>query len=59
MGKKRKKNENSPAEIALLVDNVMAQLEVTVEADVKFNRQGKPDVNKLKKLPLLTEVLSK
>ncbi|KAL5541065.1 hypothetical protein UlMin_002430 [Ulmus minor] len=59
MGKKRKKNEKSPAEIALLVENVMARLEVTAEADVEFNRQGKPAVNKLKKLPLLTEVLSK
>ena len=59
MGKKRKKNEKSPVEIALLVDNVMARLEVTAETDVEFNRQGKPAVNKLKKLPLLTEVLSK
>ncbi|KAL5548992.1 hypothetical protein UlMin_004223 [Ulmus minor] len=59
MGKKRKKNEKSPVEIALLVDNVMAWLEVTNEVDVEFNRQGKPTDNKLKKLPLLTEVLSK
>ncbi|PON63320.1 IIS transcription factor [Parasponia andersonii] len=59
MGKKRKKNEKSPAEIALLVENVMAELEVTAEEDAELNRQGKPAVNKLKKLPLLTEVLSK
>ncbi|CAL9028776.1 unnamed protein product [Prunus brigantina] len=59
MGKKRKKNEKSPAEIALLVENVMAELEVTAEEDAEFNRQGKPAINKLKKLPLLTEVLSK
>ncbi|KAJ6388994.1 hypothetical protein OIU77_027365 [Salix suchowensis] len=59
MGKKRKKNEKSPAEIALLVENVMAELEVTAEEDADLNRQGKPAVNKLKKLPLLTEVLSK
>ncbi|GAV80744.1 Med26 domain-containing protein [Cephalotus follicularis] len=59
MGKKRKKNERSPAEIALLVENVMAELEVTAEEDAELNRQAKPAVNKLKKLPLLTEVLSK
>ncbi|KAB5552308.1 hypothetical protein DKX38_009619 [Salix brachista] len=59
MGKRRKKNEKSPAEIALLVENVMAELEVTAEEDADLNRQGKPAVNKLKKLPLLTEVLSK
>ncbi|KAJ6739938.1 PROTEIN IWS1-like protein 1 [Salix purpurea] len=55
MGKRRKKNEKSPAEIALLVENVMAELEVTAEEDANLNRQGKPAVNKLKKLPLLTE----
>ncbi|KAM6556567.1 hypothetical protein CsatB_003586 [Cannabis sativa] len=59
MGKKRKKNEKSPAEIALLVENVMAELEVTAEEDAELNRQGKPAINKLKKLPLLTDVLSK
>ncbi|MBA0735971.1 hypothetical protein Gogos_019770 [Gossypium gossypioides] len=59
MGKKRKKNEKSPAEIALLVESVMAELEVTAEEDAELNRQGKPAINKLKKLPLLTEVLSK
>ncbi|CAL0331605.1 unnamed protein product [Lupinus luteus] len=59
MGKKKKKNERSPAEIALLVENVMAELEVTAEEDAELNRQAKPAINKLKKLPLLTEVLSK
>ncbi|XP_012085950.2 protein IWS1 homolog 1 [Jatropha curcas] len=59
MGKKKKKNEKSPAEIALLVENVMAELEVTAEEDAELNRRGKPAINKLKKLPLLTEVLSK
>lgn len=57
--KKRKKNERSPAEIALLVENVMAELEVTAEEDAELNRQAKPAINKLKKLPLLQEVLSK
>lgn len=59
IGKKKKKNERSPAEIALLVENVMAELEVTAEEDAELNRQGKPAINKLKKLPLLQEVLSK
>ncbi|KAH1074879.1 hypothetical protein J1N35_027207 [Gossypium stocksii] len=59
MGKKRKKNEKSPAEIALLVESVMAELEVTAEEDAELNRQGKPAISKLKKLPLLSEVLSK
>ncbi|TYJ06266.1 hypothetical protein E1A91_A12G221700v1 [Gossypium mustelinum] len=59
MAKKRKKNEKSPAEIALLVESVMAELEVTAEEDAELNRQGKPAISKLKKLPLLTEVLSK
>ncbi|KAK9147128.1 hypothetical protein Sjap_007031 [Stephania japonica] len=36
----------------------MAELEVTAEEDAELNRQSKPVVNKLKKLPLLTEVLS-
>ncbi|KAL7166764.1 hypothetical protein ACSBR2_037442 [Camellia fascicularis] len=59
MGKKKKKNEKSAAEVALLVENVMAELEVVAEEDAELNRQSKPAINKLKKLPLLTEVLSK
>nr|DAD26445.1 TPA_asm: hypothetical protein HUJ06_027913 [Nelumbo nucifera] len=59
MGKKKKKNEKSAAEIALLVEHLMAELEVTAEEDAELNRQSKPAINKLKKLPLLTEVLSK
>ncbi|CAL5429462.1 unnamed protein product [Camellia sinensis] len=58
-GKKKKKGEKSAAEIALLVENVMAQLEVVAEEDAELNRQSKPAINKLKKLPLLMEVLSK
>lgn len=58
-GKKKKKNEKSPAEIAMLVENVMAELEVVAEEDAELNRQGKPAINKLKKLSLLTDVLSK
>ncbi|XP_043695773.1 protein IWS1 homolog 1 [Telopea speciosissima] len=58
-GKKKKKSEKTPAEIALLVEHLMAELEVTAEEDAELNRQSKPAINKLKKLPLLTEVLSK
>lgn len=59
MGKKKKKNEKSPAETALLVEKIMAELEIVAEEDVDLNRQGKPAVNKLKKLQLLTDVLAK
>lgn len=59
MGKKKKKTEKSAAEIALLVENVMAELEVVAEEDAELNRQGKPAINKLKKLSLLTDVLAK
>ncbi|KAI7749907.1 hypothetical protein M8C21_014080 [Ambrosia artemisiifolia] len=59
MGKKKKKSEKSAAEIALLVENVMAELEVVAEEDAELNRKSQPAINKLRKLPLLTEVLSK
>ncbi|GMH11932.1 hypothetical protein Nepgr_013773 [Nepenthes gracilis] len=59
MGKKRKKNEKSAAEIAYLVEQLMAELEVVAEEDAVLNTQGKPAINKLKKLPLLIEALSK
>ncbi|CAA6654994.1 unnamed protein product [Spirodela intermedia] len=58
-GKKKKKTEKSPAELALVVEHLMAELEVTAEEDAELNRQSKPAINKLKKLPLLIEVLSK
>lgn len=59
LGKKRKKNEKSAAEIAELVETLMAELEVVAEEDAVLNTQGKPAINKLRKLPLLTEALSK
>ncbi|KAK4422490.1 protein IWS11 [Sesamum alatum] len=37
----------------------MAELEVVAEEDAELNRQGKPAINKLKKLSLLTDALSK
>ncbi|OAY74538.1 Protein IWS [Ananas comosus] len=58
-GKKKKKNEKSPAEIAMIVEHLMAELEVVAEEDAELNRQSKPAINKLRKLPLLIEVLSK
>lgn len=58
-GKKKKKNEKSAAEIAELVETLMAELEVVAEEDAVLNTQGKPAINKLRKLPLLTEALSK
>jgi len=57
--KKKKKNEKTPAELALLVEQCIAELEVTAEADAELNRQSKPAINKLKKLPMLIDVLSK
>ena len=57
--KKKKKTEKSAAKIALLVENVMVELEVVAEEDAELNRQSKPAINKLKNLPLLTKVLSK
>ncbi|KAI3835959.1 hypothetical protein MKX03_012301 [Papaver bracteatum] len=58
-GKKKKKPEKSAAEMALVVEHLMAELELTAENDAELNMENKPAVEKLKKLPLLIEVLSK
>ena len=58
-GRKKKKNERSAAEIAELVETLMAELEVVAEEDAVLNTLEKPAINKLRKLPLLTEALSK
>ncbi|KAL1829900.1 protein IWS1 homolog 1 [Daucus carota subsp. sativus] len=58
-GRKKKKREKSAAEIALLVEQVLAELEFAAEEDVLLNIESKPAVNKLMKLPFLTDVLSK
>lgn len=58
-GKKKKKREKTAAEIALLVEEVMAELEFAAEEDALLNVESKPAINKLVKLPFLTEVLSK
>ncbi|XP_057525555.1 protein IWS1 homolog 1-like isoform X2 [Amaranthus tricolor] len=56
---RKKKNERSAAEIAELVETLMAELEVVAEEDAVLNTLEKPAINKLRKLPLLTEALSK
>ncbi|KAI3904346.1 hypothetical protein MKW92_041191 [Papaver armeniacum] len=45
--------------MALVVEHLMAELELTAENDAELNMENKPAVEKLKKLPLLIEVLSK
>ncbi|XWS08270.1 hypothetical protein CRYUN_Cryun41cG0065400 [Craigia yunnanensis] len=57
--KRRKKNEKSSQEIALLVEKVMALLEVAGEEDAQLNEQEKPAIRKIQMLPLLTDFLSK
>ncbi|EOA18622.1 hypothetical protein CARUB_v10007196mg [Capsella rubella] len=56
---KKRKCKKDAAEIAVQVEQVMATLEIAVEDDVIQNRQGKPAINKLMKLPLLIQALSK
>lgn len=58
-GKKKKKSEKSPAELAMIVVTFIEELEATAFEDATLNRQNKPAVLKLQKLPLLVEVLSK
>ncbi|KAG7546965.1 Transcription factor IIS N-terminal [Arabidopsis suecica] len=57
--KKKSKGDKNAMEIAMQVEQVMANLEIAVEDDVILNREGKPAINKLMKLPLLNETLSK
>ncbi|KAH7298173.1 hypothetical protein KP509_25G030500 [Ceratopteris richardii] len=54
-----KKMERTPEEIAMLVEQFMARLEVAAEEDAELNRQSKPAINKLELLPSLINVLSK
>ncbi|KAF3775724.1 IWS1-like protein [Nymphaea thermarum] len=57
--KKSKKTEKTAEETAMVVEQFMARLEVAAEEDAELNRQAKPAINKLKLMPMLTEVLSK
>uniref|UniRef100_A0A251RLQ1 Putative transcription factor IIS n=1 Tax=Helianthus annuus TaxID=4232 RepID=A0A251RLQ1_HELAN len=59
MGKKKKKTEKTAMEIAIVVEKIMAELEVAAEEDANLNRASKPAINKLIKLPFLIEALSK
>ncbi|KAJ1282628.1 hypothetical protein BS78_03G066600 [Paspalum vaginatum] len=58
-GKKKKKNDRPRADIGLIVEQFIAEFEVAAEEDANLNRQSKPAINKLMKLPLLIDVLSK
>ncbi|KAG8053458.1 hypothetical protein GUJ93_ZPchr0001g29517 [Zizania palustris] len=58
-GKKKKKNDRPRADIGLIVEQFIAEFEVAAEEDANLNRQSKPAINKLVKLPLLIDVLSK
>ncbi|CAL4951498.1 unnamed protein product [Urochloa decumbens] len=57
--KKKKKNDRPRADIGLVVEQFIAEFEVAAEEDANLNRQSKPAINKLMKLPLLIDVLSK
>ncbi|TKW13412.1 hypothetical protein SEVIR_5G099500v4 [Setaria viridis] len=57
--KKKKKNDRPRADIGLIVEQFIAEFEVAAEEDANLNRQSKPAINKLVKLPLLIDVLSK
>ncbi|RCV24634.1 hypothetical protein SETIT_5G101600v2 [Setaria italica] len=56
---KKKKNDRPRADIGLIVEQFIAEFEVAAEEDANLNRQSKPAINKLVKLPLLIDVLSK
>ncbi|XP_024379704.1 protein IWS1 homolog 1 [Physcomitrium patens] len=58
-GKKKKKLERTPEEIAMFVEQFMAKLDVAAETDADLNRAQKPAIEKLKMLPELWTVLQK
>ncbi|KAG0611155.1 hypothetical protein M758_7G120000 [Ceratodon purpureus] len=58
-GKKKKKQERTPEEIAMFVEQFMAKLDVAAETDADLNRAMKPAIEKLKMLPELWTVLQK
>ncbi|KAK8662112.1 hypothetical protein V6N13_091700 [Hibiscus sabdariffa] len=45
--------EKNPQDMGLLVEKVMALMEVAAEEDIEFNRQNKPAIKKIQTLPLL------
>ncbi|XP_057810045.1 protein IWS1 homolog 1-like [Salvia miltiorrhiza] len=56
-GKKKKKKETSPSATRLLVDSVLAELNLAAEQDAELNRQEKPCITKLRHLSLLTDII--
>ncbi|TYG51186.1 hypothetical protein ES288_D10G237000v1 [Gossypium darwinii] len=58
--KRRKKmEETSSPGIGLLVEKVVAQMEIAATEDIELNIQNKPAIRKIQMLPLLTDFLSK
>ncbi|KAK8601026.1 hypothetical protein V6N13_059231 [Hibiscus sabdariffa] len=57
--RRKKTAEKNPQDIGLLVEKVMALMEVAAEEDIELNRQNKPAIKKIQMLPLLTDFLSK
>ncbi|KAK8999222.1 hypothetical protein V6N11_070398 [Hibiscus sabdariffa] len=57
--RRKKTAEKNPQDMGLLVEKVMALMEVAAEEDIEFNRQNKPAIKKIQTLPLLTDFLSK
>ena len=58
-GKKKRKLERTPEEIAMFIEQFMAKLDVAAETDADLNRASKPAIEKLKMLPELWTVLQK
>ncbi|OMO51929.1 hypothetical protein CCACVL1_29491 [Corchorus capsularis] len=56
---KRVNQKRSHEEISFFVEKVMAELEIAVEDDVQLNKDGKPAIKKLQKLPFMRDVLCK
>ncbi|GMI80496.1 ARABIDOPSIS THALIANA IWS1 (FROM YEAST INTERACTS WITH SPT6), HIGH NITROGEN INSENSITIVE 9 [Hibiscus trionum] len=59
VNRRKKTAEKNPQDIGLLVEKVMALMEVAAEEDIELNRQNKPAIKKIQMLPLLTDFLSK
>lgn len=58
-GRRKKKPEKSAEELGMFVEHRMAEFELAAESDAELNLDNKPAINKLGKLPLLMDVLSK
>ncbi|KAI3875147.1 hypothetical protein MKX03_021641 [Papaver bracteatum] len=58
-GRRKKKPEKSTEELGMFVEHRMPEFELAAESDAELNLDNKPAINKLDKLPLLMDVLSK